>query len=1083
MSNILHTIKNTSTTLAATITNISFSSPAGIQHHADLSVFGLSSDFTGIYTTAYSKNYVTGSPLSRKYLSDTSNIVKTISGYDSTTLVVNNTTNLVTGWEGSGVYSGRYIVSITSATWLLMSNTPSAPPTPGASITFSTSSYEIKLQTPSTTSGIGPGWYINGNGYSTSATVLSVKSSDTLVVDFLPTSPSVGNPLTFSTSTKINYVELDSVTSLSIGQKAYGNGYSGQSIVNIAGNIVTMSGLPNTYPVVGDPIGFGTGNIYTIPASSEVGFNLDFTKSISTTGTYTSITSVDIWQGVDNSTYYFTNYIVISSSTYALPSPGPTNAISDIYFDNNNLGLGYGLAYISPFPNAEYVPNTGRLEPAEIIDKSSGFVSEVGEFEEQRLLASGATAAASLLMFNDKDTFGDVSSVNDAAIKTALFEQQYSEYRSITYQQLQAANMLPSQSQVDYKLLRDEAQFQAQQQANSLKITAQQSGIIVAVSDSARSGLQKIIADNVKNGITSENNYAMAALQGVQKVIQVVGEGINWVIERLSLNSIGNLSLNSIYTSVKEFNLNSVSTGFNNFVNNNQYVSYAIKTVQGFVTDIGKSLQGLVPGINLGFTDNSNRVGGAAAATSIFGDPFVKTGIAIVSTLMSPTTAILSTLASLAGFQVGPTGEIGAGLARSLSNLTISSAFDSISTFISNTAKSFDGFGKTITETFDRLFGNNQTALAANVDALRTGNGVGSILGGLDGRSLSTTLNGLDTNISQSTGLSKVWETLSNFGTSILNNVTDWATNLFTTNSVATSGLAIVSASYSTNMSSAATISAIAGTNQATRESVIAALAAANATGTGREIVFDAAERAGIDRATLANLQASAAATVNYEGTLYNNTTVTKNVTKDPYEDTPTSTSVSLSYDSFAPTTTNLGAFGEPIISGGGGDSSGSVNVNARMPGTSKLAGQMIHGDALVLLAEDRQGTIPGVVISNTISEQRLLTMVSESGIKLTCSDNTPLTLEDGSSINSTEVLGKKLPVEDQNGFRWELIVEVLDAGHGKVATIYCEDQCYAAGDEPGRWIWTHNADAIKYGDFAANFDGPDIYGLNLGNN
>ena len=154
----------------------------------------------------------------------------------------------------------------------------------------------------------------------------------------------------------------------------------------------------------------------------------------------------------------------------------------------------------------------------------------------------------------------------------------------------------------------------------------------------------------------------------------------------------------------------------------------------------------------------------------------------------------------------------------------------------------------------------------------------------------------------------------------------------------------------------------------------------------------------------------------------------------------------------------------EYIGGGASGDAGGSVNVNAYMPGTSKLAGQMQAGDALVLLSTDRQGTVAGVVISNSTSEQKLLTLVSKSGIRLTCSDNTPLTLEDGSYINSTEALGKKLPVEDQNGFRWELIVEVLDAGRGNVATIYCKDQCYAAGDEQGRWIWTHNTNVIKFG-------------------
>jgi hypothetical protein len=135
-----------------------------------------------------------------------------------------------------------------------------------------------------------------------------------------------------------------------------------------------------------------------------------------------------------------------------------------------------------------------------------------------------------------------------------------------------------------------------------------------------------------------------------------------------------------------------------------------------------------------------------------------------------------------------------------------------------------------------------------------------------------------------------------------------------------------------------------------------------------------------------------------------------------------------------------------------------SVSVNAYMP-YNKLAGTMTAGDPLLLLSPNRKGIVTGNVISNRISEQKLLTLVSSSGIKLTCSDNTPLTLQDGSCINSTEAVGNLLPVQDYKyGFRWEEIVEIIDAGRGEVATIFCDNQCYAAGDEPDRWIWTHNA-------------------------
>jgi len=147
----------------------------------------------------------------------------------------------------------------------------------------------------------------------------------------------------------------------------------------------------------------------------------------------------------------------------------------------------------------------------------------------------------------------------------------------------------------------------------------------------------------------------------------------------------------------------------------------------------------------------------------------------------------------------------------------------------------------------------------------------------------------------------------------------------------------------------------------------------------------------------------------------------------------------------------------------GGGGGGGSVSINAYMPLYKvKYAKDMVYGDDLLILNSTRDGKRFGKVIRNRISTQKLLTLISESGIRLTCSDNTPLTLKDGSSINSTEALNNELPVQDESGFRWEKIVEVLDAGVGEVATIYCEDQCYGAGDEDGKYIWTHNLDDTK---------------------
>lgn len=150
------------------------------------------------------------------------------------------------------------------------------------------------------------------------------------------------------------------------------------------------------------------------------------------------------------------------------------------------------------------------------------------------------------------------------------------------------------------------------------------------------------------------------------------------------------------------------------------------------------------------------------------------------------------------------------------------------------------------------------------------------------------------------------------------------------------------------------------------------------------------------------------------------------------------------------------------IQGGGGGEQGGSVSSKAYMPLTTKKAGEMVTGDPLLILdMSTYDKTKQTTVGRHKLSVQRLLTLVSESGIKLTCSDNTPLTLKGGLIINSTQALGVELPVQDENGFRWEKITNIIEAGNGEVMTIECFNQCYAAGDEAGKYIFTHNVKGI----------------------
>lgn len=365
MANILHTIYNTSTTLSAVVNSFAFETDTHIQHHADLSTFGLSSDYTAATTIAtVSATYEKGGLYRRQYSTATFAIIQTIEGYDGTTLMVNSTAGLVgkEGWQGNGVYSGRYIVSITSATWLLMSNTPSSPPTIDGSIQFSTSTNELTLSGTTPTLGMGAGWTILGNGYNSAGTVISVKDSTTLIVDNLPDStPTIGNLMTFRAPgvNAANTLTVTSSAGLSNGFIASGNGFTlNQYITNINGNIITMSAEPNVstsaLPAYNSSISFSNINatLYTIAPASSVSFNLDYTNNGGTiNNTYASTLTVKITQGTQQ-TLTVRNYV----GTAPAPPPPPTYTGGGGGRDRGGGGGGGGGGFS---PSSSGVGNAG----------------------------------------------------------------------------------------------------------------------------------------------------------------------------------------------------------------------------------------------------------------------------------------------------------------------------------------------------------------------------------------------------------------------------------------------------------------------------------------------------------------------------------------------------------------------------------------------------------------------------------------------------------------------------------------------------------------------------------------------------
>lgn len=322
------TIQNLSTTTSATINSILVTDDANILHHSNFSNFG--GDFTGDTnntgnTTVVTKNksYVTGSPLLKEYDSATFPIDVRYKGHTGTTLIVDSTVGLVSSWVSNSdddTYDGLYIVTVTSATWLVMSGTPSGTPVFNGNIEFSTSTNELTLQSPDTTSGLGPGWTITGNGYEVvqNAYIISVKDSTTLIVDQLPVNtPTPGNDMIFTSST--NFLTLNNVTDLAVGWSLSGNGYNGtQRIFSIdAGSDTVITDLPpNGFPSVsGGPITFTSDyTLYTLAPLASVMFSMDYTNVTTNVGpSYPSLVTINAIQGAPV-VKLINNYVAINAT-------------------------------------------------------------------------------------------------------------------------------------------------------------------------------------------------------------------------------------------------------------------------------------------------------------------------------------------------------------------------------------------------------------------------------------------------------------------------------------------------------------------------------------------------------------------------------------------------------------------------------------------------------------------------------------------------------------------------------------------------------------------------------------------------
>lgn len=152
------------------------------------------------------------------------------------------------------------------------------------------------------------------------------------------------------------------------------------------------------------------------------------------------------------------------------------------------------------------------------------------------------------------------------------------------------------------------------------------------------------------------------------------------------------------------------------------------------------------------------------------------------------------------------------------------------------------------------------------------------------------------------------------------------------------------------------------------------------------------------------------------------------------------------------------GGAGSPPGGGGGGGGGGGCVHHLSWLNDHRQAGYVQAGDSVQGMTDELEFMeLP--LLSARRGLQPCMRITSESGTTLVVSASTPLTLEDRSCILVRDLkVGTKLPVRNyDHDIQWEPIVKIEDLGLDEVMVINVGGHSYAAGEVPGRYIYTHN--------------------------
>lgn len=187
-----------------------------------------------------------------------------------------------------------------------------------------------------TNAGIQLGWTVYNETYITSGqTVVNIIGSDTVVISSTP------DVVPFSSGEAVSFIppeyllDINSTSGLSVGWVATGNGYGGETILEIrSGTRLVMSDQPSSSPSPGGTITFTSDedNMVSIPPLSTATFVMDYDRITSSLGTYTSAVKIYAQQGAP---------VVKDVNNFMVVSAAPVNTPDSPYYgDGDGVDVG-----------------------------------------------------------------------------------------------------------------------------------------------------------------------------------------------------------------------------------------------------------------------------------------------------------------------------------------------------------------------------------------------------------------------------------------------------------------------------------------------------------------------------------------------------------------------------------------------------------------------------------------------------------------------------------------------------------------------------------------------------------------------